>query len=294
LNKDKEISENKIRLCSLENNSFNDIKEITKETLSSIENDIKEVNLYNNHFIIYIYFQLSLLEFDKMCENLKNIPTSSINLNKFITDNDIINTNRIIFNLLTSFKFYIDSSKRHLIKQFGKENLEVSQFIGLTNKYYDNHFSYRFLEKLRNYTIHSNFPINMIPYSAKENNLNPEKMIGNLKLIVKRDDLLNEKSYLNAKVIKDLTEMTTDIDIEPLINELGGIILKIEKYIFSLHQNELENSISNLNFYARKYKNDNNEISIIYNISQNGNKISATTIKIPFDRIDEIENFKNF
>lgn len=294
MNKESDILSKKIRLCSLENNSFNDIKEIDYEILKSIKQDINEVNAYSNHFKNYIYFQLSFLEFDKLCKTLKNIPIININLNNFVTDSYVMNVNRIIFDLLTAFKYYVDSSKRHIIKRFGNESDELTSFTDLTSKYFDNYFSYRFLEKLRNYTIHSDFPINSIPFKSRENNKNPEKMVGNLTLTVSREELLKEKSYLNARVTKDLTELIEDIDIEPLIIELSKLIFKIEKYIYSTHQSILEDSISNLNMYARRFKTDKNEISIIYNIRESGNKISAETITIPFARIDEIERFRNF
>lgn len=294
MNKESEILKNKIRLCSLENNSFNDIKEIDRKTLNSIEQDIDKVNAYNNHFKIYIYYQLSFLEFDKFCKTLKNIPVAKIDLNNFLTDNYTMNANRIVFNLITAFKFYIDSSERHILKRFGEKSIEFSRFIDLTHKYFDTFFSYRFLDKLRNYTIHVDFPIYMIPFQAQENKKNPEKMTGNLNLKVNRQDLLKEKSYLKARVTKDITELTDDIDVEPLIYELSKLILKIEKYIYSLYQTELEESISNLNMYARKYKTKNNEVAIIYAIEKIENKISAQTLTFPFDKIDEIESFKNF
>lgn len=294
MNQDEKILDKRIRLCSLENNNFNDIKEITFDTLNSIEKDIKVVNEYNKHFLNYIYFQQNLLEFDKLCKTLKNIPVTTIDLNKFITDQDVINANRIVFNLLTSFKFFIDSSERHIKRRFGKESGEALKFENLTNNYFDNYFSYRFLGKLRDYTVHSGFPINLIPFNAIEDYVNPEKMVGNMKLVVDREDILKEKSYLKARVTKDINEMTEDIDVIPLIYELGQIILKIEKYIYSLHQVDLEESISNLKMFAQKFKNDNNEVSIIHSLTQNGHKISTETLTIPFDKIEEIENFKNW
>jgi len=292
--REKDILNKKIRLCSLEDNSFNDIKELNNETFTLIKQDINEVNEYRNHFKDYIYFQLSFIEFDQLCKTFKNIPIVNININEFITDNFVMNVNRIVFNLLTAFKYYIDSSERHIVKRFGNESIELVEFTNLTHKYFDKYFSYRFLDKLRNYTIHSNFPINTIPFKAQENIKNPEKMVGNLSLIVNRQELLKEKSYLKSRVTKDLIELTEDIDIEPLLFELSNLISKIEKYVYSTHKSRLEVSISNLNMYARNYKTDKNEISIIYNIREIGNKILAETIKFPFDRIDEIERFRNF
>lgn len=294
MNQEEKILDNRIRLCSLENNSFSDIKEITFDTLHLIEKDIKVISKYYKHFIIYIYFQQNLLEFDELCKKLDNIPVTRINLGKYLTDQDFININRIIFNFLSSFKFFIDSSDIHIKRDFGREGKEALEFENLKSKFYDNYFSYRFLEKLRNFSMHSGFPINMIPFNATENILNPEKMVGNFKLIVDRESLLKEKSFLSKKVIEDLCEMTEDINVAPLIYELGNIILIIERFIYSLHKIALEDSISNLKMFAREYKSINNEVSIIYNIIKNGHKILAKTLTIPYNKIEEIENFSCF
>lgn len=289
-----EIINNKIRLCSLENNSFNDIKEISVETLNSIEKDVDIINKYNKHFQNFIYFQQCFIEFDRYHRSLKNIPTVTIDLNKFATDQDYITANRIVFNLLTSFKFFIDCSERHIEECFGKEGSELLAFKNLTNNFFDNHFSYRFLGKLRNYTVHKGFPINLLPFEANANYEKPESMIGNICLIVIREDMLKEKSYLNARVINDLIEMNVDIDVGPLVYELGQIIFKIEKYIYSLHKDALEESIANLKIFALKLKTDKNNISIIHNVRKKGQIIKADTLNIPFGKIEEIENFKNW
>lgn len=294
MDQEEKIFYKRIRLCSLEDNSFNDIKEITSDTFNSIVNDIKVVNEYNKHFLNYIYFQQNLLEFDEYCKTLKNIHVTTIDLNKIVTTNDYINANRIVFNMLTSYKFFIDSTDRHIKRRFGKESEEIKRFGILTHKFFDDYFSYRFLGKLRDYTVHSGFPINLIPFNAIADYINPERMVGSMRLVVVREEILKEKSYLKAMVTKDISEMTEDIDVIPLIYELGQLIFKIEKYIYSLHQVYLEESISNLKMFAQKFKNDNNEVSIILNLKQIGRNISIKTITIPFDKIEEIENFKNW
>lgn len=294
LEEEYEIINDKIRLCSFENNSFNDIKEISIETLNSIKNDVATIKRYNKHFLNFIYFQQSLFEFDNYNKSLKNIPTISIDINKLATDQNYIRANRIVFNLLTSFKFFIDSSERHIEDHFGKGGTELLEFKKLTNHFFDNHFSYRFLDKLRNYTVHKEFPIKILPYKAKANFERPETMIGDISLIVNREDMLKEKSYLKAQVTNDITEMDHDINVSPLIYELGQIIFKIEKFIYGLHKDTLEESIENLKIFALKFKTNKNNISIIYNIRKKGKEVKADTLPIPFDKIEGIENFKNW
>lgn len=284
----------KIRLCSVENNCFDDIKVISEEAFESIQKDIETINSYKNHFLVFVYFQLNFLEFDKLCKRLSDISITRIDINKVNNSQDFINTNRVIFNLLASFRFFIDNSESHIKRHFGKKGKEAKDFKTLTSSFYDKYFSYRFLYKLRNFSQHLGFPIKMMPFKAIENNINPEKMIGSFALIVSRENLLEEKDLLNSKLKDDLNGMTEDIDVIPLIKQLGKMIQKIEKFIYSLHQEKLEDSIENLKLFAGKYKTDNNEISIISNLLKDENKLTIETLTLPFNEIAEIENFKNW
>ncbi len=287
------MSEQNIRLCTTENNSFSDIKTLTKDTFEKIKFDINTVNRYKNHFLVFVYFQLNLQEFNALVKNFSNVPITKIDINKISSTNNHINTNRIVFNLLSSFKFYIDQAESYLKRKYGNSSQEAQDFKILLSSYFDKYFSYRFLSKLRNFSQHLGFPIEMVPFKAKENREKPESMTGNFKLIVSRENLLREKRLIGSIIKNDLSNMSDDIDITPLVNQLAKIIFNIEKHIYSLCSASLEESISNLNLFAGEHKTENNEISIVYDEKEDKEHYYFKTLTIPFNEIREIERFKN-
>ena len=165
--------------------------------------------------------------------------------------------------------------------------------MALLSSYFGKYFSYRFLYKLRNFSQHLGFPVDIVPFSAVENKVNPESMIGNFKLIVLRKNLLREKKLIGGIIKHDLSNMTDDINIIPLINQLARILFNIEKHIYSLCSESLEESISNLKLFAGDKKTEKNVISIIYELNEENDHYFAKTLTIPFDEIKEIESFKN-
>ena len=156
------MSEQKIRLCSLENNSFNDIKVLSKDTLRQIQKDIDIINEYKSHFLVFVYFQLNLLEFNSLRKRISNVPITNIDINKISRTNNYINTNRITFNLLASFRFFIDHAEAHVKRRYGKTSNESQNFSSILRSNFDKYFSYRFLYKLRNFSQHLGFPIDMV------------------------------------------------------------------------------------------------------------------------------------
>lgn len=287
------MPEQKIRLCTIENNTFDDIKTLSQETFAQIQTDVDIVNEYQNHFIVFVYFQLNLREFNSLVKNLTDVPIAKIDVNNISSTNNHINTNRIVFNLLSSFRFYIDHAESYIKRKYGKTSSESKDFMALLSSYFGKYFSYRFLYKLRNFSQHLGFPVDIVPFSAVENKVNPESMIGNFKLIVLRKNLLREKKLIGGIIKHDLSNMTDDINIIPLINQLARILFNIEKHIYSLCSESLEESISNLKLFAGDKKTEKNVISIIYELNEENDHYFAKTLTIPFDEIKEIESFKN-
>lgn len=288
------MKDSSIRLCSVENNSFNDIKLISLETFCEVERDISIFNSYNNHFLVYVHFQLNLQEFIALKNRLSNISVKSLDMNKLSTTRDFLTINKVVLNLLSSFSFFIDNAQAHIKRHFGKDSNESKNLIRILHSNFENHFSYRFLYKLRNYSLHLGFPIKMIPFEAIEDQINPQNMIGNFKFVTSKDNLLKEKDLIGRIVTGDLTAMTDDdIDIIPLVIRLGALLFIIERHIYSMFQRQLEESISNLKQFAGSYKSLNNEVSILYNTKAEGNYIKGEILTIPFIEIAEVEKFKN-
>ena len=74
---------------------------------------------------------------------------------------------RRIANLLSSFRIYIDQFHSNFSSLFGKSSREFAKAKLITNKLYDEYFSYRFIEALRNYVQHKGLPVHTINYGTQ-------------------------------------------------------------------------------------------------------------------------------
>jgi hypothetical protein len=281
-------------LNSLENNEFKPIKELTEDEFNRIDECVWSISDFNKQFLIFIYFQLNLNEFDKLIKGLSNIPVTQIDVKVIQSKNSFLNINSVVFNLLASFSFYLDSSEAYLKRKFGGTSAESISFIKETEYSFDNSFAYRFLSKLRNYSQHIGFPIHGIPFEAIENIKEPQTMKGDFKLIIGKDLLLKEKGLLGNIVYNDLLTFNDDIDVKPLIYELSYIVSKMEKLIYTFHKEQMEKSIRYIENVANDYKTEKNQIIIMYNINIEGEKAKFDYLTLPFDEITEIKRFNNW
>lgn len=80
-------------------------------------------------------------------------------------DNVYIDINRVFINFITSLKVFMEHLENRLRKKYGKDSIQVQKFKKITNRNYDQYFSYRLFIRLRNYSIHYGYPIQNINFS---------------------------------------------------------------------------------------------------------------------------------
>jgi hypothetical protein len=73
----------------------------------------------------------------------------------------VINLNRLCLNFLGSFRACIDLSEKEIKTKYGANSAQFQEFKKILANEYDNHFEYRFLYHLRNFT-HRHLPLNHI------------------------------------------------------------------------------------------------------------------------------------
>jgi len=166
------------------------------------------------------------------------------------------NTSRLISEILSNFRAFLDYWETNLKKEFNKESIQVKSFKNATKNEYDNVFEYRFIYELRNYIQHCGMP--------------------NF-LIQSRLDIYENKIYeltLNTKELLNDFKWKPSVrrDLENKINTLDLL------YVFSISIKSLEriNNIA-LNYYDtgkalescnflltyEKYKIDNSALTLI-------------------------------
>lgn len=285
----------KYHLCTFENRSFVPFTEITENQFIEIKNYIKIISDYYSHFLIFIYFDQNLKDFNRLIKEISNILSQNLSIESLNSTENLIGLNQYVINILSAFKFYIDNTETHIKRQFGKISNEAKEFELQTNKYFDNNFEYRFVSKLRNYSLHLGFPLERVTYKLRKEAVIPKNMVGDIKLFVETSKLLKESKLFGKIVTEDLLKIKGNIDLVEQINKLGCIILEFEKFIFSKHATAINNASKFFKEIAGNFKTKDNEIVAYYNFRKtNEGKVNFSTLTLPFADIEEINKLNNW
>lgn len=156
----------------------------------------------------------------------------------------VFNLNRLMLNFLSAFRTFLDHAQTNLDRTYGKESENFKIFKKTRSSCYDNYFSYRFLDKLRNYSQHVGMPITGIDTSSELVHINPKEVEHKLRVTVLKGDLLEFKEwgnytiydkYVNPEKLKikdEIGRLPDQIDINPYIDELMYCIEKINATLF--------------------------------------------------------------
>lgn len=280
-----------IRLSTFENRKFDTIKNISQETFDEIQLDSEIIKVAYTQFVIFKNLQMNGNEYSEFLEKISDLHIGTVDIKKAHSQELLFQANRVILNLLSSFKFFLDNGEAHLKRKYGKDSEESKEFRELTSNEFDNVFAYRFLIKLRNYSLHLGFPLQGLELKAEKNIETPVKTTGSLQLSIDLDLIKKEKSLLGKIVYDDIKNLEEDIDLKPLIVDLSTSILKIQKFIFTKQKEEIENAISNLETFAGKYKTKTNDIKVFNNLERNGNEVTFNAYHIPFEIITEFKRY---
>ncbi len=276
-----------IRLSTFEDNSFETIKNISQDNFDCLKKDCDVLTTSYKQFVVFKYLQLNLKDYSTFIKNFSEIPIIEINYNIVTDTKAVLQANKLILNVLTSFKFFLDNAETFFKRKNGKVSTITKDFIKLTRNIYDVSFAYRFLTKLRNYSIHLGFPLEFLHIETDSREADPEKWICEIKLLVFLNSLKEEKDLFGGSVYNELMQKEDDIDLLPLINELSHHIIEIQKYIYRVQKNEIDEAIENIEYFVGNHKTDTNQIKVFSNYENIEGKISFSVYEIPFDIIKE-------
>jgi len=163
---------------------------------------------------------------------------------------------RRIINLLSASRLYLDHVSHHLSNL---DQNDINKIIKFTNKEYDLHFSYRFMEALRNHVQHRGIPFHKL-------SLNSERVDDSDKIkysaipYVDISILMEDKKF-KSKIRKELEEMGQEkvnlsIYIRKYIASFGRIHSKIRENTSQLSE-KCESIISEkINLFKKKFGDD--------------------------------------
>ncbi|UZO79756.1 hypothetical protein NBT05_12435 [Aquimarina sp. ERC-38] len=281
-----------VDIVTLENNKIVHVKSVQLKVADKIKNDSELLKNSHKQYVIFKLLQLNITEYFEVVKETSNIPVMYVNKFENLFNYDfLLNMNRITINLLTSFKLYLDNSELFINRRFSKESEEFKSFKKLTGKIFDNSFAFRFLYKLRNYSLHIGLPLEGLTFRTSESSSKNSENKLSFKHLLNINDLLKEGKVF-GKLKSELSKMDGEIDIVPLMTKLTHDIFRIQKLIFSFQQEKIENAIFNLEIFLGDYKNLNNKVWLLDTVNDTGDYINFSGYQIPFDIINDYKEFQ--
>ncbi|WP_319479102.1 hypothetical protein [uncultured Draconibacterium sp.] len=216
------------RLATILDKGINVVKGLSNEESNLIMKHIEQVHALRR----------KVLQFQQILNIFQDI--------KVTITNNPQNLSRLISEMLSNFRAFLDYWETSLKKEFNKNSIQVQSFKKATSFEYDNMFDYRFVYELRNYIQHCGMP-NFLVKSILDINenkiyevaLNPKELLNNFNWKPSvRKDLENRKTMINlletfSNMIKSVERINNIAlncyDIKDCIKSCS-FILSYEKY----------------------------------------------------------------
>jgi hypothetical protein len=194
-----------IKLAILQDKRIEFINGLTVEEISSIITHAERLTKLEMDTQKFMLFNNAYTDFHEVIKN-NNVQN---------------NLSRIILELMSTFKAFLDHWETLLKRTYGKDSSNVKIFKALANEEYDNHFSYRFIYELQNYIRHVSMP--NLSFSSS---LTEENTIKN-HLFFNKNELLANYSKWKSIIKKDLALLPETFDFIPLIDDLYESVKRI-------------------------------------------------------------------
>lgn len=149
-------------------------------------------------------------------------------------DEIFIDVNRLLLNLLSTIRTFLDHKETTLKRKFGKDSKEYRHFEKETNIAYDNNFEYRFISKLRNYAQHCGLPAGPPEIKSYED----EKLgvQNNFNIYFEKSKLLEDFDWGKVKV--DLEAQADRFEVLPIVQKTYDLLSLIN---ISINDRIIEN-----------------------------------------------------
>lgn len=214
------MEENTFSLALIDSPNITGVRTLSKEEFEKYSDQINQLEKFrvDDQLFKLIQFNYADLEEKKIHYLKQFISNPRIDFDEFSIQ--FLDLNRLILNLLSSIRTYLDHTETRLKRSFGETSTEYSLFKKFSSESFDSHFAYRFLAKLRNYSQHCGLPAGSISLTDDQNGRK-------LNLYLVRDDLLEKFDSWGALVRPDLQLQEDLFDIFPLIETKISLLKKI-------------------------------------------------------------------
>lgn len=214
-------------LFKLKDNNLKGLKILSEAELSFIaKNGADLITFQKNHalieYVIGNYNYLSNIFVKKAMEMVSEEKSDLA----YPFGDYYLETNSAFLNFLASSRTLLDHMGTNIKKSHGGQSTEFLYFKELYSREFDNNFSYKFMDKLRNFVQHCGMPPLSYTIQKRYDDKN-ESVTSNLIVMFPRDELLQAYDSWGKHVKPELQHQSSEFPAIPLINEYIYSLIKI-------------------------------------------------------------------
>ncbi len=199
-----------------------------------------------------------------------------------------IELNRTFINFITSFKSLIEHCEKKIVKNFTEDSKEFFDFKEYIRSLHSESFAYKLADQMRNYAVHSTYPIDMVNFDIISYDLSKTDNLFEVGVFISRDLIMNSKT-LRKKFSKHLSEIGEGVEIVPILRETRILIEEILKRFIIICESEFLDSAKRLQQLTEgKYE----KLGLTY-LEQKAKRIHYHSILIPIDSANYLIKMTN-
>jgi hypothetical protein len=221
--------------------------------------------------------------------------TEKSKLRNSVRKNDLdpffLNFNRLLLNYLSSTRTFLDHSSAYLSRKYGKASTELKEFKQMLSAFFDNSFTYRFFDKLRNYSQHVGIPVHLYSFQTHYDDVK-HTVSGKLEIQFNRDKLLNSYDTWGKHVLDQLKSKEKEFDVMPLVFEMTQMITEIERNLELIERERVIEAVKYVRSIISTLPEEGWDVAVSDNVEvdENGKLKNISLLFVPIEMILFVEN----
>lgn len=222
------------------------LEEVNENEYNKLVKSDKELFEMNHHYRRSTELLLNYEEYQEVLK--RNLATlKKDETNPEFGEIVIIDVNRSLINLISSFKAFIEIFEGRLKSKYGKDSAVFLKIKSILRGAYDKYFEYRFFYELRNYSQHKNYPVGrfeLIKSEVKGNYL--------LRPLFVKQELLDDER-ISKKFKFELRTYNDFFPIDNLVSRFYSIFKEISDQLLLIESKNNSEYIEHIFKYIMKY-----------------------------------------
>ncbi|CCH00541.1 hypothetical protein FAES_2532 [Fibrella aestuarina BUZ 2] len=229
---------------------------ISEDTYKDYSKHYLNISKFFNQQELFQMLAVNYLELNEYFESVLGQFIQKASANMLNDDDGVIylvsrNSNRLLLNLLSSVRTYLDHTTTYLKRKYPKDSDQVKVFIKKTNELYDNNFEYRFIGKLRNYAQHCGLPMNGIDISIVLSAENKRQLV--IAPLFKMNALINDFDEWGSRLKEDFKVINYDLKALKIMAVYYDLMMELNQTVIEIESKALGDSISFLENFKHEY-----------------------------------------